>query len=1014
MKKQIIAVLAATVVLSGTAGIFTACSEHKHTFSDDWATSSTHHWHAATCEHKDEISGNAQHNFSGNKCTVCQYIKSSVDPVKDTVVEDTSKKITTLVYNDTRIQLFSDSLVRIEDKAANGFEDRESYIVCNKSNWGEKISYTVEKTEEYSIIKTSTYTLEIPTGGDADDITAYYTDGETAYGYNGITGTNVYLPSPSDELSSWYFTDSPRVIPSSYGYSPADNNVPLQGWEFEENVTDIYLFLPAGNYRNFSSDFVSLTGQSEMVELKTFGQWDSRYYAYNEQTALQQIKDYQEKGFAIDVLVVDTDWRDASGGFGYDINTTLFPDMKRFLEEAHKLGVNVCFNDHPQPNGGNNLLDKEEVAYRNEKLTMLLSMGVDNWWYDRNWSVELNQIHPDISRYATGMYAYQWITQSYLESIKDINEYAKRAVIMGNIDGCNNGSYVYASDLSAHRYSIQWTGDIGAQGNWLRQEIEGAIFAGAELGLPYVSADIGGHNVDPSNEEYTRWYQYGALSPILRVHCWNGTTSGGRMPWLYGATAEEVAHTYQDMRYRLLPLYYALAHENYETGLPIMRRLDINYPKYTEAKNNDEYLLGNYILVAPISEWTGKDMREVFFPEGSWIDVWTGKRYSGPNTYKVTHDIKTSPIFVREGALIALAKNMSNVDEKDWSEMSLEVFPSTNYSAKTTLYEDDTKTVAYKDGHFRTTDISMACTGNILKINIGKANGTFNGDRAFTDRVWNVRLHKNTDWGEIKSVRVNGQSVTAQTLAKLTYNTKGRPFAFSGGALDGDIQTFTINTKISEAYEIEIEYESVVRSAVYEDYDATAVKFKVTSEACTESSVNLTALGTTDWVSYGYSLGTNTDYKKGGPRLFSAPEDVRLMLDNPTRQYVALQFKTGLEKTYTNGSKKASNTVKGGTKNSMGYDFTVQTTGNKEKIVLYLGGMQTLAKLTVRDRAGNVKTVYIGNRDEKEFTNKVIIEVEAGQASTLTMQYSPVAYKVNSQNTSSFVTMYCGYVCENN
>ena len=357
---------------------------------------------------------------------------------------------------------------------------------------------------------------------------------------------------------------------------------------------------------------------------------------------------------------------------------------------------------------------------------------------------------------------------------------------------------------------------------------------------------------------------------------------------------------------------------------------------------------------------------------------------------------------------------MSNVDEKDWSEMSLEVFPSTNYSAKTTLYEDDTKTVAYKDGHFRTTDISMACTGNILKINIGKANGTFNGDRAFTDRVWNVRLHKNTDWGVIKSVRVNGQSVTAQTLVKLTYNTKGRPFAFSGGALDGDIQTFTINTKISEAYEIEIEYESVVRSAVYEDYDATAVKFKVTSEACTESSVNLTALGTTDWVSYGYSLGTNTDYKKGGPRLFSAPEDVRLMLDNPTRQYVALQFKTGLEKTYTNGSKKASNTVKGGTKNSMGYDFTVQTTGNKEKIVLYLGGMQTLAKLTVRDRAGNVKTVYIGNRDEKEFTNKVIIEVEAGQASTLTMQYSPVAYKVNSQNTSSFVTMYCGYVCENN
>ncbi len=1014
MKKQLTAVLGTAFLATCALGILTACG-HTHTFADTLSYDDTHHWYAATCEHKDEVKDKAEHVMSGDACTVCPYtVKNQTG---SDLSEDESKPVTTLVYGNLRLQLLSDSLVRIESKGEKGFEDRASYTVFNRTDWGDKIAYTVSEGADFISIATAEYTVVLPASGGAGE--AFITDntGETIYTYRGLTNTNVYLPSPSDELTSWYFTDSPRVIPSDYGYSVSQSSAPLQGWDFNSNATDIFAFLPNGDYKTFMKDFVKLTGQTEMVELKTFGQWDSRYYQYNEQTALQQIKDYQDKGFAIDVLVIDTDWRAKTGGsgIGYDINTELFPDMERFLDEAHKLGVDICFNDHPEPvKGTGNLLDQNEVAYRNEKLTMLLAMGVDYWWYDRNWSVALNQIAPEYSRYATGMYAYQWITREYLESIPDLNGYAKRALIMANVDGCNNGSYTYASDLSAHRYSIQWTGDIGAQGDWLRQEIEGAVYAGAELGLPYVSADIGGHNVDPSDAEYTRWFQFGALSSILRVHCWDQTQKGGRMPWNYGATAEEVAHTYQDMRYRLLPLYYALAHENYETGLPIMRRLDIEYPQYIEAKNNDEYLLGNYILIAPIFKWTGRDSREVFFPEGTWIDVWTGTRYSGPQTAEVTHNIKTSPIFVREGALVALAENMKNVDEKDWSKMSLDVYPSANYTAKTTVYEDDGKTVAYKDGKYRTTDIQMSCTGNVLKIEIGVAKGSFTGDRAFANRAWNVRLHTNPDWGAIKSVKVNGAAVSPETLALLTYENGGRPFAFTGGAPDGAISTFTVQTEVSKAYTIEIEYESVKNSATFADYDATEVKFKATESACTETSVNLTELGTTDWISYAYNSGTSVDYKKNGPRMFSAPADVHLMLDQPTQQYKASQVKAGLEKTYTDGHRKASNTVAGGTKNSIGYDFSVTTSGNKEQIVLYLGGGYTLAKLTVRDRAGNVKTLMLGNREEAGFTQKVVIEVEAGDASTLYLNYAPVACSVTNQATSSYLVMYCGYIASKN
>ncbi len=1010
MKKKLLMGFAAAFALTCALGILTACG-HEHTFSNEWSKDAQYHWHAATCEHKDEVKDRAEHDFGGNRCGTCGYERQSAEAELE---EDESATVTTFVYGDTRLQLLSDSLVRIEDKSNGEFENRESYVVLNRDEWGEKVTCRTEKTETGYNVITENYTVVIPKSSKAEGIYIVDGEGEKLFNYLGATGTNVYLPSPSDELTSWYFTDSPRVIPSDYGYSVSDSDVPLQGWEFDKNATDIYVFLPHGDYKAFSKNFVALTGQTDMINLKTFGFWECRYTAYTAEGALAQIEEYQKRGYSIDVFTVDTDWR-VGGGDGYEINKDLFPDMEGFLKQVHELGCDVFFNDHARPAPGtSNLLDKEEVEFRNHNLVLLMQMGVDYWYYDRNWGVQLNQLTPEYSRFATGMYVYTWITREYYDSLVENNaveEYARRTLLQANVDGCYNGSYVYASDLTAHRYAIQWTGDTGTDASWLQQEIEGAIMAGAEMGIPYVSSDLGGHKEQKSPNSYIRWMQYGALSSIMRTQCTN--TEPGRMPWLYGDTAEEVVHVYQDMRYRLLPLYYYLSHENYETGLPIMRRLDIEYPQYVEAKNNDEYLLGDYILVAPISASSGNDTRKVFFPEGTWIDVWTGTRYSGPQTVEVTHNIKTSPIFVREGALIALARNMKNVDEKDWSEMSLEVYPSANYKAKTTVYEDDGKTVGYKDGKYRTTDIQMSCTDNVLKIKIGAAKGSFTGDRAFAKRTWNMRLHTNPNWGAIKSVKVNGAAVSPETLAKLNYENGGRPFAFTSGALDGTISTFTVQTEVSKAYTIEIEYENVENSATFAGYDATEVKFKATVNKCEETSVNLTEVGTTDWISYGYNSGDSVDYRKGGLRLFSKPENVRDLRQDLCKGYMSVQFKTGLSKSYSDGYRKQSNTAAGGMKNSIGYDFTVKTTGESEKIVLYVGGANCIAKLTVRDRAGNVKTLTFGGRALPDYMQKIEIEIEAGEASTLYFNYAPVSTTmVSERETSSSIYLYCGYVCE--
>ena len=69
---------------------------HKHTYSSAWTTDETYHWHTATCEHTDEISGKAEHSFTDwivtkeatysqtgiqtRFCSVCGYEESEEVP----------------------------------------------------------------------------------------------------------------------------------------------------------------------------------------------------------------------------------------------------------------------------------------------------------------------------------------------------------------------------------------------------------------------------------------------------------------------------------------------------------------------------------------------------------------------------------------------------------------------------------------------------------------------------------------------------------------------------------------------------------------------------------------------------------------------------------------------------------------------------------------------------------------------------------------------------------------------
>ncbi len=1064
------------------------------------------------------------------------------------------------IVNDTvRVTPLSESVVRLEEKGRNGFEDRETFYVLGRQYFEEPESECKVVGDEIQITAGG-YRVHISRNAtDLDGTFVTDASNATIYRYNGVSLPNTYLPSPSDDLRGWYFSDNPRIVPGENGYSVTDDGLELNGWDFENEAPDVYVFVPE-NYASFCEDFVTLTGKSNLVDLKNLGFWDSRWYVYDDKSAIQQIQDYLDKGYSIDMLVIDTNWRKgdvnqtpgmdpAVGGMGYEIDEDLFPDMAQFLEKAHQMGVNVIFNDHPEPvEGTTNGLDKDEIEYRSDNLKLILSLGLDMWWYDRNWHTALNSPDQDLSVFAWGMYAFQFIENEYYEELSqsELQDYARRAIIMGNVDGCLHGNWKYASDLSSHRYTIQWTGDIGVDEHALSLEIRDSIYGSVENGIPYVSSDIGGHTSSVTDDMYSRWIQYGALSTITRVHCTHEVYCGqvGRMPWLFGDTAEEITKEYVGMKYNLMPTYYSLAAENALTGLPILRRLDIVYPQYREASRNDEYLLGDGIIVAPINEayvssgfdegfftytdgsvtrngllgsyyankncsgepvytqsdksfifdwglaspkklpadnfsikWEGNfkvgdidmkfsffaddsvqvfidnkqvvnsydeeeqknrydvlfetdyykagtshsieiryaeegnnahffmygmekltagasycyDSRDVFLPDGTWIDVWSGKEYQGPYTYKVTHPLETSPIFVRKGSLAVLAPDMKNLNEKDWSELTLDAYPSASYS-ETTLYEDDTVTQAYKFGKYRTTKITAEAVNGKYTVNIGKAVGEFEGDKAFTTRKWNVRLHAFEELGAVKSVTVNGKRVSG--MSYFTRNSDASPFSFTGASADTAVYQFSFSGSVTQETTIVVEFANNSALATFaknEAYDARSASFNIAAENLGNNHIDLDNAAYDDWAYFG-----NETARKSG---------ANHVIGNLTSDFEMHSSQTAaIRADWTNGEGVSlGEDVSRGISGQVDANVTLKVMGGGTNKVytLYLVSEQCIGKLTVRDRAGNVKTIILddedASRDKSGALNnsfngvtarKVTIAVSADEDTEIYVRYS--------------------------
>jgi alpha-glucosidase len=269
---------------------------------------------------------------------------------------------------------------------------------------------------------------------------------------------------------------------------------------------------------------------------------------------------------------------------------------------------------------------------------IVTTYGVDGWMADFGEYIPFDSVHADgsIADERRNTFPVDW------------HRVNREALELARPDG-DWVSFARSGFTNVQRYAqIHWVGD--QQTDW--GELDGlptAIPALLNLGLagqPFVSLDIAGFSVggEPSTELYQRWTELGAFAPIMRTH--QGAAKDEEWRWDNPSITPHFKQ-FTFVHCALKDDFMALAKEAAASGTPILRALMLEFPDDQETWNiSDQFMIGEKFLVAPVVE-QGATTRRMYFPEGTWFDVWsdTGESVQGPQWTTVDAPLFEPPVY---------------------------------------------------------------------------------------------------------------------------------------------------------------------------------------------------------------------------------------------------------------------------------------------------------------------------------------------------------------------------------
>lgn len=555
----------------------------------------------------------------------------------------------------------------------------------------------------------------------------------------------------------------------------------------------IYYFIYGKDYREMIAQYTQLTGRPILPPQWAFGFSQCRGLYTKEQQALEIAAEFRKRQIPCDVIYQDIGWTQNLQDFEWRKGNYIDPKAmlqnlnkqgfkmivsqdpvvsqanKKQWEEADKWGYftkDVRTNksyDMPWPWGGNcGVVDftlPEVADWWGELQQKPLNDGVSGFWTDMGEPAWSNEDASDrlFMKHHLGMH----------DEIHNVYGLTWDKVVKEQFEKRNPNKRIFQMTRSAYaglqRYTFGWSGDAGNGGNvldgWkqLANQISVACSAGMGL-ISFWSCDISGYCGDITDypamaELYTRWMQFGVFNPLSRAH---HEGDNAVEPWMFGEEVEKNCRAAIELKYKLFPYLYTYAREAYDTGMPVMRALLLEYPDDKECYQADEqYLFGKELLLAPVVK-KGAVSKKVYLPEGEWIDFNNGQTlYSGEEWISYKAPLNTIPIFVKKGSIIPMKPVMQYIGEKADAPLYLHIYPaSENQIASFTVYEDEGENLDYqKDIYSKKTIVcTTQKTGYLTEISVQ--------NKGFETPERNIVLkyHLNS---KPKSVLVNGKKIKA-------------------------------------------------------------------------------------------------------------------------------------------------------------------------------------------------------------------------------------------------------------
>jgi len=627
-----------------------------------------------------------------------------------------------------RFTILTERLIRIELNSNGEFEDRATQFAINRNLPVPK--FTLEENDEYLTIITEkikfTYFKNADQSYDAfccehyvdrpGTLSAWRNRGTSAqYNLKGTIRTLDFKNGVVELENGLMCKDGFSVIDDSR--SPIIN---ADGSMVHRNSGsfDIYLFAYYQDFYGALKAYYKVSGDVPLLPRYALGNMWCKNADYTQKEYIELMDRFAAEKIPFSVALIDMNWHTYlnnnlfDGWTGYTWNSERYPDYKKFLRDLKERNLEISLNLHPKDG-----VRPHEEMYTQMAKAMdvkngeVVAFDLTNPKFIENY---FKILHNPYEEDGVTFYWIDW-QQGTRFALKDIdplfllNHYHtvdmqnknRRPMIMSRYAG-----------WGGHRYPVGFSGDVRMSWESLSFQPYFNICA-TNAGFTWWSNDIGGFNEGIRDDElFARWAQLGVFSPINRLHS-DGNPVLGKEPWNYSDNAEKSVIKSLRLRHELVPYLYTMNYLTHKNGIPLITPMYYKEPNERGAafspKYKNQYYFGSEMLVAPITshsdEITLMGKTDVYLPDGIWFDFFTGAIYKGKAQTVCYRGLNKMPVFVKAGGIIPLSDDEIKNGVKNPENIKVRVFGGNDNTF--CMYEDDGKSLDYKNGRFAVTKFCL-------------------------------------------------------------------------------------------------------------------------------------------------------------------------------------------------------------------------------------------------------------------------------------------------------------------